>query len=218
MTTPVTMTPSALLPARRSTVSAAGTSPAPQAKMGVLDRFIPSGSSGMVDSATMLGRLGNAANTAVKGGQEALPNVQGAWGALKSFDLTKLWDATQALGKTALTWGTRSALFQGAISLVANGYRSLTGRQSWGDTGTKVVMDTTTGMVGGAAGAVAGGIGTMALTALGVAGGPLTIGAALIGMGGYFLAERLFKSTKIYSQINRTVSSIMHDAFRPFAK
>ncbi|HEY9857245.1 MAG TPA: hypothetical protein V6D05_15985 [Stenomitos sp.] len=217
MTTPVTMTPSVALPVTRSTVTAAGTAPTTQAKQSILDRFIPSGSSGMVDSATMLGRLGNAANTAVKGGQEALPNVQGAWGALKSFDLTKLWSSAQALGKTALTWGTRSALFQGAISLVANGYRSMTGRQSWGDTGTKVVMDTTTGMVGGAAGAVAGGIGTMALTALGVAGGPLTIGAALIGMGGYFLGESFFKSTSIYKRINKTVSTIMHDALRPFS-
>lgn len=217
MTTPVTMTPSAALPVRRPTVSTAGTAPSTQATHGVLDRFVPTSRSGMVDSATMLGRLGNAANTAIKGGQEALPNVQGVWGALKGFDLTKLWSGAQALGKTALSWGTRSALFQGAISLVANGYRSLTGRQSWGDTGTKVVMDTTTGMVGGAAGAVAGGIGTMALTALGVAGGPLTLGAALIGMGGYFFAERLFKSTRIYGQINRTVSTIMHDAFRPFS-
>jgi len=148
MPTSVTMTPSAALPVRRSTVTAAGTDPTTQAQQSVLDRFVPSGSSGLVDSATMLGRLGNAANTAVKGGQEALPNVQGAWSALKSFDLTQMWSAAQALGKSALTWGTRSALFQGAISLVANGYRSLTGRQSWGDTGTKVVMDTTTGMVG----------------------------------------------------------------------
>lgn len=215
MTTPVTMTPAASLPVRRSTVSAAGN--APQAKQSVLDRYMPTNARGMVNSATMLGRLGNAANTAVKGGQEALPNVQGVWGALKGFDLTNLWSASKALGKTAMTWGTRSALFQGAVSLVANGYRSLTGRQSWGDTGTNVVMDTTSGMVGGAAGAVAGGIGTMALTALGVAGGPLTIGAALIGMGGYFVAERVFKSTQIYRKIHSTVSTIMHDAFRPFS-
>lgn len=217
MTTPVTMTPAASLPVRRQPVSAAGTVSSSPAKVSVLDRFTPSGSSGLVDSATMLGRVGNAANTAFKGGAEALPNVQGVWGALKSFDLTNLWSATQALGKTALTWGAKSAFFQGAISLVANGYRSITGRQSWGDTGTKVVMDTTTGMVGGTAGAIAGGIGTMALTALGVAGGPLTIGAALIGMGGYFLAERFFKSTSAYQKINRTVSNVMHDAFRPFS-
>lgn len=218
MSTPVTMTRQAMPSVRRQSVAAAGKAPEAQAKVSVLDRFTPSGSSDLVGSATMLGRLGNAANTAVKGGQAALPNVQGFWSALKSFDLNNLWSASQALGKTALTWGTRSALFQGAISLVANGYRSITGRQSWSDTGTKVVMDTTTGMVGGAAGAVAGGIGTMVLTALGVAGGPLTIGAALIGMGGYFFAERLFKSTAIYGTIHRTVSSLMRDAFRPFSQ
>lgn len=218
MSTPVTMASQATPSVRRQTVIAAGKAPEAQAKVSVLDRFTPSGGSGMVGSATMLGRLGNATHTAVKGGQAALPNVQSFWSALKSFDVSNLWTATQALGKTALTWGTRSALFQGAISLVANGYKSITGRQSWSDTGTKVVMDTTTGMVGGAAGAVTGGIGTLALTALGVAGGPLTIGAALIGMGGYFFAERLFKSTSVYGKINRTVSSIMRDAFRPFSQ
>lgn len=215
MTTPVTMATNASLPVRRQTVSAAGTVSEPQAKMSVLDRFIPSGRGGMIDSASMLGRLGNVAHTAVKGGQETLPQVQGVWNALKGFDVTNLWSGLQALGKTAMTWGTRSALFQGAISLVSNGYRSMTGQQSWGTTGTKVVMDTTTGMVGGMGGAIAGGIGTMALTALGVAGGPLTIGAALVGMGGYFLAERFFKSTSAYKKIHHTVSSIMNDAFKP---
>ncbi len=218
MTTPVTMATSAALPVRRQTVSAAGTITEPQAKMSVLDRFVPSGRSGLIDSASMVGRLGNAAHTAVKGGAETLPQVQGVWNALKSFDVTNLWSGIQALGKSALTWGTKSALFQGAISLVSNGYRSMTGQQSWGTTGTKVVMDTTTGMVGGIGGAIAGGIGTMALTALGVAGGPLTIGAALVGMGGYFLAERFFKSTSVYKKVQSTVSSIMNDAFRPLNK
>lgn len=183
-----------------------------------VDRFIPHDAGGLIDTATMLGRLANAGNTAVKGGAEALPNVQGAVTALKGFDIGGLWNAAQGLGKTALNWGVRSAGVQGAISLVANGYRALTGREGWGDAGTAVVMDTTTGAVGGAAGAIAGGLGTMLLTALGVAGGPLTVGAALIGMGGYFLAERMFKNTGIYGRINQTVSSLMHDAFRPFSK
>jgi|GEM_PF-3560074 hypothetical protein len=182
-----------------------------------IDRFVPQNMGGLVNAGTMIGRVANAANTATKGGAEALPQVQGFVTALKGFDLTGLWTAAQGLGKTALSWGGKSAGIQGALSLVANGYRAITGQESWGDAGTNVVMDTTSGAVGGAAGAIAGGIGTMALTALGVAGGPLTIGAALIGLGGYFLAENLFKRTGIYCKIEQTVSDVMHSAFKPFS-
>lgn len=193
----------------------AGNVPTPQATS-LRDRF--TASAGSFDSATMLGRAAVAASTAMKGGAEALPGVQGVWTALKGMDINAIFSGVQALGKTALTWGVRSAGIQGAISLVANGYRAMTGRDSWGNAGTKVVLDTAGGLVGGAAGAIAGGAGSMVLTMLGVAGGPLTIGAALIGMGGYFLAERAMKSTQLYRTFSQAVSQVMHDAFRPFGK
>lgn len=201
---------------RRPTTIQAGGGVQAAGKQSVLDKYIPASAGDMINTGSMLGRVGNAANTAVKGGQEALPNVQAGFNALKGFDISGLWTAGKALGKTAMTWGTKSAMVQGAVSLVANGYRAIKGRESWGDAGTNVVVDTASGAVGGAAGAVAGAIGTMALTALGVAGGPLTLGAALIGMGGYFLGERMFKSTSIFHKFKSTVSTIMHDAFRPF--
>lgn len=202
-------------PASSKVAAGGGTSAA--SKQSALDRFAPTSSRGMVDTASMLGRLGNAGHTAVKGGAAALPGVQGVWSALKSFDLSGIWSAAKGLGQTAMTWGGRSAMFQGAISLVSNGYRSIKGTQSWADTGTKVVSDTVTGAVGGAAGAIAGGIGTMALTALGIAGGPLTIGAAVIGMGGYFLGERLFKQSALFCKFKNFVSGLMHDGLKPLS-
>lgn len=180
------------------------------------DRFL--GTSGSFDSVTMLGRAAVAANTAVKGGAEALPSVQGVWTALKSMDISGVWNGVQALGKASLSWGVKSAGIQGAISLVANGYRAFSGRESWSQAGTNVVLDSVGGLAGGIGGAIAGGAGSMLLTMLGVAGGPLTIGAALIGMGGYFLAERALKSTRIYRTFANGVSQVMNDAFRPFAK
>lgn len=202
---------------RKMTVAAGGGETVQAGGFHALDRFIPNNAGSLINTGTMLGRVGNAVNTATKGGAEALPNVQAGFTALKGFDISGLWNAGMALGKTALSWGEKSAMIQGALSLVGNGYRALTHQESYADAGTNVVMDTTSGMAGGAAGAIAGGLGTMALTALGVAGGPLTIGAAVIGMGGYFLGETFFKNTSIYRKIQDTVSSVMHSAFRPLS-
>lgn len=217
MTTPVSMNarPVTTLSAQ-ARVAPAGTPPVKATSF--VDRYFSSSVGGSVDMITMAGRVAVAGNTAIKGGAAAMPVVQGLWGALKTMDLSAMWSGVQALGKTAMTWGVRSAGIQGAVSLIGNGYRAMTGSESWGDAGTNVVCDTVSGAAGGAAGAIVGGVGTMLLTALGVAGGPLTLGAALIGMGGYFLGERLIKQTRLFQQFQGTVSTVMHDAFRPFSK
>jgi hypothetical protein len=168
-------------------------------------------------STSAVGRVANAAHTAIKGGAEGLSSGQGLLSALKSFDISGAFSAAKALGTTALSWGTKSAGIQGAMSLVVNGYRAINKQISYAEAGSRVVGDTASGFVGGLAGTAAAAIGTAALGMFGVAGGLLTLGGAAIGVAGFFLGEKMFKESNLYNQLKSKVKSVLDYGFKPLS-
>ncbi len=170
-----------------------------------------------LSSLSSVGRLGNAAHVAIKGGAEGLSSGQGLLTALKGFDLSGAFGAAKALSQTALSWGTKSAGIQGAMSLVLNGYRAITKKISVAEAGSRVVGDTASGFVGGVAGTAAAAIGTAALGMIGLSGGLLTLGGAAVGMAGFFLGEKFFKETDLYKNLKSKVKSILDYGFKPLS-
>ncbi|MNK52920.1 hypothetical protein D3C87_718660 [compost metagenome] len=168
-----------------------------------------------LNSLSSIGRLGNAAHTAIKGGAEGLSSGQGLLSSLKGFDLSGAFSAAKSLGQTALSWGTKSAGIQGAMSLVVNGYRAATKKISVAEAGSRVVGDTASGFVGGVAGTAAAAIGTAALGMIGLSGGLLTLGGAAVGMAGFFLGEKFFKETDLYKKLKSKVKSVLDYGFKP---
>jgi len=168
-----------------------------------------------LNSLSSIGRLGNAAHVAIKGGAEGLSSGQGLLNSLKGFDLSGAFSSAKALGQTALGWGTKSAGIQGAMSLVVNGYRAFTKKISVAEAGSRVVGDTASGFVGGVAGTAAAAIGTAALGMIGLSGGLLTLGGAAVGMAGFFLGEKFFKETDLYKNLKSKVKSVLDYGFKP---
>jgi hypothetical protein len=170
-----------------------------------------------LNSLSSLGRLGNAAHVAIKGGAEGLSSGQSLLTSLKGFDLSGAFSAGKALSQTALSWGTKSAGIQGAMSLVINGYRAITKKISVAEAGSRVVGDTASGFVGGLAGTAAAALGTAALGMFGVTGGLLTLGGAAVGMAGFFIGEKFFKETDIYRNLKSKVKSVLDYGFKPLS-
>lgn len=170
-----------------------------------------------LNSLSSIGRLGNAAHIAIKGGAEGLSSGQSLLTSLKGFDLSGAFSAGKALSQTALSWGTKSAGIQGAMSLVINGYRAITKKISVAEAGSRVVGDTASGFVGGLAGTAAAAIGTAALGMFGVTGGLLTLGGAAVGMAGFFIGEKFFKETELYRNLKSKVKSVLDYGFKPLS-
>lgn len=170
---------------------------------------------GNIDSVTKLGRVANAGYAALKGGEAGVGSAQGVIQALKSFDIGPAFSSLKSLAQGALPFATKAAGVQGALSLLANGYRAVTGKISYAEAGSRVVGDTTSGFVGGASGAVAGAFGVAALGMLGVTGGLLTLGGAALGMVGFFVGERWFKQSNVYRTIKNKTREVLDYGFRP---
>lgn len=170
-----------------------------------------------LNNLSSIGRLGNAAHIAIKGGAEGLGSGQSLLNALKGFDLSGAFNAAKSLGQTALGWGTKSAGIQGAMSLVINGYRAFDKQITVPEAGSRIVGDTASGFVGGVSGAAAGALGTAALGMLGLSGGLLTLGGAAIGMAGFFIGEKFFKETEIYRNLKSKVKSVLEYGFKPLS-
>ncbi len=170
-----------------------------------------------LNSLSSIGRLGNAAHIAIKGGAEGLSSGQSLLTSLKGFDLSGAFAAGKALSQTALSWGTKSAGIQGAMSLVINGYRAVTKKISVAEAGSRVVGDTASGFVGGLAGTAAAAIGTAALGMFGVTGGLLTLGGAAVGMAGFFIGEKFFKESDLYRNLKSKVKSVLDYGFKPLS-
>ncbi len=170
-----------------------------------------------LNSLSAIGRLGNAAHVAIKGGAEGLSSGQSLLTSLKGFDLSGAFSAAKSLGTTALNWGTKSAGIQGAMSLVLNGYRAITKKITVAEAGSRVVGDTASGFVGGVAGTAAAAIGTAALGMIGLSGGLLTLGGAAVGMAGFFLGEKFFKESDIYRNLKSKVKSILDYGTKPLS-
>lgn len=170
-----------------------------------------------LNTLSSFGRLGNAAHVAIKGGAEGLGSGQSLLTSLKGFDLSGAFGAAKSLSQTALSWGTKSAGIQGAMSLVVNGYRAATKKISVAEAGSRVVGDTASGFVGGVAGTAAAAIGTAALGMLGISGGLLTLGGAAVGMAGFFIGEKFFKETELYRNLKSKVKSVLDYGFKPLS-
>ncbi|MFN3429157.1 MAG: hypothetical protein ACK46X_04300 [Candidatus Sericytochromatia bacterium] len=121
-------------------------------------------------------------------------------------------DATPKL-TTAGLWGAvkTSALVSGAISLALNGYAVIKGQQTFAQGGSNVVGDVAAGAVGGVGGAVASAFGAPLIAgALGIAGGlPLTALTFGLGLGGYWLADKLFRNTGFFKSLKADVHSLL---------
>ncbi len=153
---------------------------------------------GEVADVGFLGNLLVMGYSAIKGGAAAAPGVSSLWTALKSFDLDGLWGAGKSLGQTGLGFAGKSAGFAGALSLLVNGMRVVNNQISISVAGARVVGDSVAGAAGGFGGAIAGGVGLTLLGALGIAGAPLTIGAAIIGMIGYHYGDKMARQTGVH--------------------
>jgi hypothetical protein len=114
---------------------------------------------------------------------------------------------------TAGLWGAvkSSALVSGAISLALNGYAVIKGQRTVAEAGSNVVGDVAAGAVGGVGGAVASAFGAPLLAgALGIAGGfPLTALTFGLGLGGYWLADKLFRNTGLFKSLKADVHSLL---------
>lgn len=104
-----------------------------------------------------------------------------------------------------------SAIVSGAISLLFNGYAVLKGQQSFAEGGSNVVGDVAAGAVGGAGGAVASAVGTSFLaSALGIAsGGWITLLSLGLGIGGYMLTDKLFRSSGLFKSLKQDVFNLL---------
>lgn len=154
---------------------------------------------------TSLATLYNSGKTAADGASQLGSDASQVVNGLKGVSGSDLFNGLEGLAKGAMPLAKRSAIFEGAVSAVTNGYGLLTGRENVATFGSNVVGDTLSGAAGGFGGAIAGAIGTAALGAIGLSGGFLTLGSIAIGMVGYALTEKMFRSTGIFHSITNTV-------------
>ena len=136
------------------------------------------------------------------GAPGALAEVNAAFGqffrALKGLHGNGLFAGLKGVVAGAIPFATRSALFEGAVSVIVNGYYLATGREGIGTFGGNVVGDSLAGLAGGAGAAVGGAIAMAVLPFGGTMGLILT---ALAGVFGYGFASNALRSTSLYNNI-----------------
>jgi hypothetical protein len=96
-----------------------------------------------------------------------------------------------------------SVLFNGAISLALNGYKVFKKEQTVSDAGGNVTGDIASAAVGGAAGAAASAAGTALLAGVIGTGFPLTLVGLGLGIGGYMLADKVFRNTTLFKSLTQ---------------
>lgn len=156
-----------------------------------------------------LGHLGVQLYSSVKGAQEGAAAGTALVNAAKSVNLDGMITAGKELGGVGLEMAGQSAGLAAGVSLVTNGIAVFNHQETFAQAGSNVVGDTIGGAAGGAGGAIAGAIGMAALGALGVAGFPLTIGAAVVGMVGYYFADKAIRGTGAFSWVKNTVYDML---------
>jgi hypothetical protein len=104
-----------------------------------------------------------------------------------------------------------SAIVAGGLSLLFNGYAVMKGQQSFAEGGSNDVGDVAAGAIGGAGGAVASAVGTSFLAgALGIAsGGWITLLSLGLGIGGYMLTDKLFRSSGFFKSLKQDVFNLL---------
>lgn len=179
--------------------------------------MIPQNMGSAVNTLTSVGQIGNAAYAGIQGAKIIGPNAGTIVQDVTHFSFNGLWTAFKGIFSGTVQVAEKSAIVQGAISLVSNAYKALTHQESYQDAGANVVGDTASGAVGGATGALAGGFGTALLGLFGLSGGIVTIGAALIGLGGFYLGEKLFKSSSIYNRLYNGTKALLSGSVSGFS-
>jgi hypothetical protein len=156
----------------------------------------------MVQTGANVAHLYNAGKTGLQGGRVVNNAIGGLWKSLKNLNGNGIFTGIKNLAAETLPFATRSALFEGAISVVSNGYKMAKGQIGFGEFGGRVVADSASGLAGGAGAAVAGGL-ALALIPFGGAMG--TIVTAIAGIAGYSVAANMFRNSKIYRSVVGTV-------------
>jgi hypothetical protein len=207
------MAPPAPQPMGGSYMTASAYYPAPPQQMGQPPRMGANGSGvtipggrmlaefgggGWVDTGGNLAHIYNMAKTGITGGKGVNSAFGELWSAVKGLHGNGLFAGLKGIVAGTLPYATNSALFEGAISAIVNGYKLFTHQESVGAFGGNVVGDTMAGLAGGAGAAVAGGI---AMAVLPFAG---TLGLIITGLAGIFgfgFASNMMRSTGIYNTI-----------------
>lgn len=153
-----------------------------------------------------LAHIYNMAKTGLTGGRGVNSAFGELWHAIKGLHGNGLFAGIKGVIGGAIPFATNSALFEGAVSAIVNGYYLVTGREGMGTFGGNVVGDTMTGFAGGAGAAVGGAIVMAVLPFGGTLGLILT---ALGGVLGYGMAANMLRSTNIYNRITSTVRSAL---------
>jgi hypothetical protein len=156
--------------------------------------------SSWVSRAGTWGNLANKAAVGFQGGAAVAPNISSIISAGKSFDLNGVFGGLKSIGSSALPFAKRSALIEGGLSVLTNGYALFKGQISLSTFGGRVTGDTMGGLAGGVGGAIASGVGIGLLGVLGVTGGLATVGGVVAGIVGYSLAEKWFRHTRIFQK------------------
>jgi hypothetical protein len=116
-----------------------------------------------------------------------------------------------AKGMSALKSGLKAQVGIGAaigaiMSLATNVHGAVTGKISKGEAAGNVATDTVSSGISAAGGALVGGLATVALGAVGIAGLPLTIVGIGAGVLGGVVTDGWFRKTKIAESIHNVVS------------
>ncbi|MDB5097824.1 MAG: hypothetical protein JWM80_2245 [Cyanobacteria bacterium RYN_339] len=98
-----------------------------------------------------------------------------------------------------------SVIIGSLISVATNGWELYNKRETGAQAGANVAGDVASSAVGGAGGAVASYIGCGLLETFGAGGGLLTIAGIGLGIGGYFLADKLLRNTTIFKSFQSGV-------------
>jgi hypothetical protein len=156
------------------------------------------GGGGWVDMGGNLAHIYNMAKTGITGGKGVNSAFGELWRAVKGLHGNGLFAGLKGIVAGTIPYATNSALFEGAISAIVNGYKLFTRQESVGAFGGNVVGDTMAGLAGGAGAAFAGGIAMAILPFSGTLGLIIT---GLAGIFGFGFASNMMRSTGIYGTI-----------------
>lgn len=131
----------------------------------------------------------------LSGGMAGGVTYQQTGEALKAIKAGQTGPGFKTLGFSMLKAGGIGAGVSGVISIAKNLSLVSKGMQTNADAGGNIAADTVGGLLAGATGGLTAGAAGLALSAMGVAGLPLTIGAVAAGALGAVGADMLFQTT-----------------------
>jgi hypothetical protein len=156
----------------------------------------------MIDKGHALAHLWNMGKTGIDGGRAVNPEFGALFKAAKNLRGNAIFSSLKGIVGATIPFMTRSALFEAAISAVANGVRLFQGRIGFGEFAGRVTADSMTGLAGGAGAAVGGAV---VLALLPFTGAMATIFAAIGGVAGYSIVAGMVRNSSIYNTVVGTV-------------